>query len=224
MAQSQLNQRYSLYFQRVNLLYQRPEIKASLEIILSVFTVTMLILFAIRPTITNIFSLQKKIADQEVLLKKTDNKIGQLITAQKQISENSQYIEQLSEVVPASFDYFSFTKRMVIVAKDNNVAVDTISLPGNIMAGKGNALDIPKEKAKNYSLPDKDGLLLVSAKFSVTGDQTGVFGFLTELENMDRVTLIENIDISKTQKSASDNRQALTVTGSVNFYSYEQKQ
>jgi len=224
MAQSQLNQRYSLYFQRVNLLYQRPEIKASLEIILSVFTVTMLVLFAIRPTITNIFSLQKKIADQEVLLKKTDNKIGQLIAAQKQISQNAQDIELLSEAVPLTFDYFNYAKRMVVVAKDNNVTIDTIAMPGDVMAGKGNILDIPKEKAKSYSLPDKNGLLLVSAKFSATGDQAGIFGFLTQLENMDRITLIENIDITKTQKSASDNRQALTVTGSVNFYSFEQKQ
>ena len=37
------NEKYALYYQRIGLIYQRPEVKASLEIILSVFMVTVLI-------------------------------------------------------------------------------------------------------------------------------------------------------------------------------------
>jgi len=67
MASILNNEKYSLYFQKVSLMYKRPEIRASLEVILSVFTITILIFAAIRPTLTNIVSLQKKIEDQEVI-------------------------------------------------------------------------------------------------------------------------------------------------------------
>jgi hypothetical protein len=223
MAQSLVNQQYSIYLQRVNLIYQRPEVKASLEIILSVFTVTMLIFFAIRPTITNIFSLQKKITDQEVLLKKTDNKIAQLINAQKQISDNSEIISLLSVGVPDKFDYFNYAKRVEILASKNNVNLDSLSLPGQSIAGTPSLLNVPADKAKNYITPDKDGLSKVLTNFVVYGDQNGVFGFLSDLENMDRVALIDSLDISKTLKTALDTKGSLKVTGQVYFYTFNNK-
>ena len=64
-------------------MYQRPEIKASVEIILSVFTVAGLLLLAIRPTLATVATLQKKIEDQQVVNRRLEAKISQLVNAQK---------------------------------------------------------------------------------------------------------------------------------------------
>ena len=222
MAQSLFNQQTSLYLQKVNLLYQRPEIKASLEIILSVFTVTLLIFFAIRPTITNIFTLQKKITDQEVLLKKADNKISQLTNSQKQIADNISNIPLLQAAVPNTFDYFGYAKRMQVLAQKHNITLDFINFPGEIISGNNDTKLIPKEKIKNYMAPDKDGLFTIKTMFSISGSQSGVLGFISDIENMDRLALLDSIDISKNQKG-SDNAKTLNVSGQVIFYSLSNK-
>lgn len=223
MAQSGLNQKYGLYFQRVNMLYQRPELKASLEIILSVFTVTMLAFFAIRPTITNIFGLQKKIEDQTILLKKADNKIAQLINAQKQLGDNLEELDLLSLAVPDSFDYFNYAKRLELVAIKNGVNLLALTFPGEVLSGEKNNPVLTKEDIKNFITSDRDGNLIVKSEITVTGGQTAIMSFLSEIENMDRLALVDSVKFSKTQKTASEIKQLLNMTADVYFYTLNKK-
>ena len=164
--------------------------------------------------------MQKKIEDQTVLLKKTDSKIAQLINAQKQISDNQDKINLLDLAVPDNFDYFSYAKRMDILATNDNVKLESIIFPGAVLAGDKNIGTIPKEKTKVVMTPNPDGTLVAKTNFIVSGDQKSVLSFLSDLENMDRVALIQSIDISKTQKSATEIKQSLSVSGVVSFYTF----
>ena len=105
------NEKYSLLYQRINLIYQKPEIKASLEVILSVFTVTVLIFAAIRPTLTNIASLQKKIEDLNTFNIKADNKIAQVFNAQTQLNTYRDKLRLFDEAVPDNFSYYDMAGR-----------------------------------------------------------------------------------------------------------------
>jgi len=220
MASILSNEKYSLYFQKVSLLYKRPEIRASLELILSVFTVTILVFAAIRPTLANVVSLQKKISDQEVVNKKADNKISQLINAQNQLNTLGDGLRLYNEAVPDIFSYTDVAKRLEYIAKKNNLSVDSFSFSGFVLQGgakaKGDWLDkIIKPNANNI-LPNQ-------MSFAINGKPQDVFLFLKEVENMDRLAALNSVSLS-TLVGTNKTSDSLKATGQITFYFYVDKQ
>lgn len=213
------NERYSLYFQKVGLLYKRPEIKASLEIILSVFTVMILILIAIRPTLTNIAKLQKKISEQEVINKKADNKIGQLVSAQKQLETLGGSLYLFDSAVPDRFTYSDSAKRVEYLAKQNNLEIESLSFSGVTVQEGKRPLGNWKEKISGVS---KTNLIQNKVSFIVKGTPSRAINFLREIENIDRLAMLNELSLSKEigQSKVSD---TLRVTGKMTFYFYYTK-
>ena len=220
MAGLLTNENYSLYFQRVGLLYKRPEIRASLEVILSVFTVAILVFAAIRPTLTNIVSLQKKITDQEMTNKKADNKITQLLNAQNQLNIFRSSLGLFDAAVPDIFSYTDSAKRLEYLAKKNNLTIDTLSFPGITLLSGGK---VGGEWATKIVKPTANNTLLDQVSFSVNGKPQDVIIFLGEIENMDRLVELSSVDLSK-QVGFGKMTDTLKATGQMTFYFYSEKQ
>jgi len=211
------NEKYSQYYKRIRLVYQRPEIKASLEVILSVFAVTILILAAIRPTLTNIASLQKKIEDQVVLNKKAENKIAELFKAQSQLSEYATQIRLFDLAIPNDFSYFQIAGRIEFLANKNGVSVESISMPGIKAFGENK----PKtEWAKNLLVKNDANIIQPEVSFVVVGKPESVLKMITDIENMDNLTMIKNITFSKQLTKVGD-PELLKAVGQIYFYFYE---
>lgn len=221
MANS-LSDNFSVYLQRVGRIYEKPEIKSSVEILLSLFAVTMLSLLAIKPTISNVLSLQKKIEDQRIVLKKADLKIGQLFAAQDSLTENADSLSAYSLAVPENFSYNSITRRVAYLALKNGLTLNRETLPGNTLVGAGG------DQKRNVNVKDKDkiltydenGLMEIGLTFSASGSQASILNFLMELENMDRLAMIKNMSITKQQKLIEQAGQ-LMINGEVIFYNYK---
>jgi len=218
MAQSALYQRYAAYYQRASALYARPQIRASLEIILSVFTVTLLIFFAIRPTLTNVVSLQKKIEDQAIVLKKADVKLAQLIKGESKLAENRDKVNLFLETIPEEIGYFNISKRIEILARENQVFLEVVRLPGSVVSGESIVPELVGERAEGMARPNKDGLSTIRVSFSVQGGQDQVMGFLRGLENMDILATIQEIRVSKVQAGSIA---GLNLEGSAMFYTIQ---
>lgn len=217
MANGQLYKQYAFIYQRASDLYAKPEIKASLEIILSVFTVTLLIFFAIRPTITNVTSLQKKIDDQQTVLTKADNKLAQLIKAETQVNDNQSRLQLYFNAVPESLGYFSISKRIEIIANESGVELDLIRLPGSILAGGPKVPGLKGDNAKGVVEANDKGVLTMNVEFMVLGRQDQVLSFVRSLTNMDMLTMIQNIKISKVDEQGLPTQ--LSLDGVALFYS-----
>lgn len=216
MAQS-LYQQSSLYFQRVRTLYDKPEVRASLEVILSVFAVVVLTFLAIRPTITNVFALQKKIEDQNTLTIKADNKIKQLLTAQETLDGAVDQLPLYDEAVPDSFTYYDYLARIETVATKNGLRLESLNLPGDYLSeSKSPTTEVTKSDV--YVKIDETGKKMITVNFSVVGSQANILNFLLDLENMDRVAIITSLDITKTKKVAGQTESSLTGNGRVTFY------
>lgn len=220
MANILSNEKYSLYFQKVSLLYKRPEIRASLEVILSVFTVMILIFAAIRPTLLNVVVLQKKITDQEVVNKKADNKIAQLFSAQNQLNTFGSSLKLFDQAVPDGFSYTDSAKRFEYVAKKNGLKIDSLSFAGFVLQTGGPiagdwAAKITKQNANN-TLPNQ-------IYFSVNGKPQNVIAFLKEIENIDRLAMINNVSLTK-QIGLTKVDDLLKVSGQITFYFYPKSQ
>lgn len=210
------NEKYSLYYQRIGLIYQRPEVKASLEVILSVFTVTLLIFAAIRPTLTNIATLQKKIDDQEVLNKKADNKITQLFNAQTQLSNYQNQLPLFDSAVPDNYSYYDVVARLEYVAKTNGVKVESVNIPGVKLYGMGKP---GGDWGTKLLAKDSASLLTAPVQFTISGNPQNVVKTVADLENLDRVTQLKSISFSK-EPGATSGTEVLKAQGQIVFYFY----
>ncbi|KKT50619.1 MAG: hypothetical protein UW42_C0016G0004 [Candidatus Collierbacteria bacterium GW2011_GWB1_44_197] len=197
-------------------MYQRPEIKASLEVILSVFTVAILIFAAVRPTLANVASLQKKIEDLNSVNKKSDNKIAQVFAAQTDIDKFRDKLRLYDDAVPHGFSYHDMAGRIELIAKRRGLAVQTITLPGVKLFGEGKGAG---DWVQKITVKNQNKIVQAEVSFVVNGNPNEVKGFLTEIENLDRLIFLNSVALSA-EPGETKGISIIKATGQVYFYFY----
>jgi len=191
MANSLFDQtKYSLNYQKIRMVYQRPEIKASVEVILSVFSVAFLLLVAVRPTLSTVAELRKKIEDYQVVEKKLDNKISQLARAEEDLVDNSAYLYLFDQAVTDEPELAEIAKRIELIAVERDVILESLNFSRVDITGE-EVIDEKKDEKDNYVEGE------FSLRFSLSGTETNIMRFLREVEEMDRVAVLENALIKK---------------------------
>lgn len=189
--------------EKIRSVYGRPEIKASVEIILSVFTVVFLLTLAIRPTLATVATLQKKIADQTVVDTKLSTKIGQLAKASADLGTYADRVFDFSAAVTDTPDGSGLAKRFELIAAENGITVHSLALDAIPLIGQQIKL-ADKEKGGVMPHLEKDGKVAsFSINFDVSGEPTKTIDFLSKLENMDRVTVISTVDLKREEIRAA---------------------
>lgn len=217
MAQLINKESYTRYYQRIRVVYQRPEIKASLEVIFSVFMVSLLIFLAIRPTLTNLATLQKKIVDEESISSKADKKIAQLFQAQEQLNTNSAFLKLYDSAVSEKFSYLEMIGRIEILANRVGVEVDSISVQGINFIGEGKGTG---EWAGKIIKPDATGSMVIPVDFQISGRPPQIRNFLIEVENMDRLAVIKSVNLAK-ESGTTKGTEKIKAGGQINYYVYK---
>ena len=184
--------KYDLNYQKIRLAYQRPEIKASVEVILSVFAVTFLLLMAVRPTLATVAELRKKIEDYEIVDKKLSNKITQLTRAEQDLRKNSGSLYLFEKAVPDDFDYADLAKRIEIVTVEEGVFLESLNFSRIDITGE-EVTDEKKDKRESFV---EGEFALV---FSLNGEEMEIVSFLEKIEKLDRVVRLENVSIKKVE-------------------------
>lgn len=208
------NERYARYYHKIGMVYERPEIKASLEVIFSVFMVILLIFAAIRPTLTNLTVLQKRISDKESLNTKADKKISQLFSAQELLDQFAPVLNLYDSAVPENFSYVDQLGRVEQLANTNKLEVDSISIPGIILVGEGKGTG---EWSTKLLKPDSEKIIVTPIDFQVSGKPKQVRDFLVQLEGMDRLTTIKSVNLIK-ETGTIRGTEKIRASGQVNFY------
>lgn len=210
-------EKYSRYYHRIGIIYQRPEIKASLEVIFSVFMVTLLIFVAIRPTLINLAALQKKITDKESISAKADKKIAQLFEASNQLTDNSALLPLFDSAVPSQFSYFGMVGRLEIISRLNGVELESTSIKGVNMANGGKPIG---EWSTKILKSDNQGIMTVPVDFTVSGKPEQVKKFFVEVEKMDRLGVLKTINLSK-ESGGAKGTEKIKGTAQINYYVYQ---
>ena len=208
------NERYAKYYHKLGAIYERPEIKASLEVIFSVFMVVVLIFAAIRPTLTNLAALQKRITDKESINTKADKKIGQLFAAQEQLTEFSSSIGLFDNAVPSKLSYTDMLGRIELLAGENNLSIESLSAPGTRLFGEGKAVG---EWSTRLLKPDNEGMVAVPVDFQVSGRPNQIKNFLVQLESLDRLITIKSVNLIK-EVNSTRGSEKIRASGQINFY------
>ncbi len=183
--------RYQGFFLNVYSAYKnRQDVKVFMELLLTLATIGILAVLALRPTITTIIELVNQINAKEELIAKMDQKIQNLATAQTLYAKESKRIDLLNSAIPTSPDPDKLMQQLQGVTAKNQVAVTSISVGEVELLGDG---VIKKKKSKGVTLPE--GAKSLDFSVNAAGDYNLIKNLLSDLEKTLRPTVFDNFTI-----------------------------
>lgn len=205
--------RYKSFFLNVLSAYNsKPNLRIYLELMLSLGTIIVFAIFAIKPTILTIIDINNEIKGKEATIAKINKKIVDLKTASNLLQSQSQNLGLIDQAVPSEAELENLVKQIEATALTNSV--ELASLTSSELTLKGS--QEKKRKVNDVSaLPDNPEELPIS--FSVKGDYQNLFNFLQSIENLRRPLKFDTF-IFNASKSADDQKVInLTISGRVPF-------
>lgn len=184
--------RYREYFLNILDLYKRrADLRAFVEVILSISTITIFLIFALKPTALTIISLVKEINEKRSTLESLNQKIGNLATAQEVYAQNKNLIPGVDAAVSAKPEPDTLSRQVIGLAAKNSVNVLGLSISRVTLIGK----ETSTRKVTEFKpLPGDAHEMPVS--INVQGDYTAILAFIADLENLKIVTKIDIVSIS----------------------------
>lgn len=210
--------RYREYFLNVSQIYkERPDVKAFLEIFLSLMAISFFSIFALKPTAITIAELTKGIKEKEATLVIMDKKIQDLSRAQTIYSQESSRIALLSQSIPKIPFPELFVRQLEGTAGAQGVKILGISVGEVIL--KGELEDsIVRRRAEENPLPNDAGD--VSFSISVTGDYQNLIGFLGNMESLRRPVKVDLASLNEALKE-DEEILVLVISGRIPYFGGE---
>ncbi len=171
---------YGRYLTDIFSVYQqRTDLKMFLEIILSLITVAIFALFAIRPTLLTVTSLVKQIQEKEQTLAQMNTKIQNLNTAQNIITQNSLALGLLKQAIPEELAPEKYIQDLQDLAHRDGVTFKTASAKG---------INIKNSETKSTT---------AQIAFTVNGDYQNLLTFTKDISELLRANKIVTLAIEK---------------------------
>lgn len=206
---------YNNYLNNVQRYYERePLVRASLQLLLSVFAVVFFSFVAIRPTLTTITTLLKKIEDQKIADGKLTTKLTQLAEAQQFLSDTGEELTTLSAIaIPSEPNIKRLSQEIELSANQSGVLITQLTFEPTPLVGSKSTL-IAIGSAKMQTTDPKQ---FVFFNLTVGGGQAELVDFLDKVGRLDRVITITDLVFSKPQAGSKVN---LPLTASIKGTAY----
>jgi Tfp pilus assembly protein PilO len=200
--------RYRSYFLNiVNVYKRRQDLKAFLELILTLAAISFFALFALKPTLLTIIELLREIEKKEETVDKMNTKIQNLQQAQTLYIQEEARIKLLETTVPGNPAPDLFVRQIEGLATSYPVNLLGITI------GEVTLLGEEKEKRSKSELePLPEGSKGITFSISIAGSYQGVVNFLSALEDIRRPVKIDALNILSPQLEETQNL-ILVVTG-----------
>lgn len=185
----------------LQLFYDKPIVKVSLELVISVVVVTLLALFALRPTLLTMSELLKEIEEKEELDQALQQKIAALATAE---SEWQVFQSQVARIQQSFLQNPSLEEVLVYLeylARKQEIFVFSMSVPD--IAVQLNLSSDPSRPA-NSAAPNL-ALATYDVNFQVSGEYDKILDFAREIENQQPLMSIESIQINQDTRLPDEN-------------------
>lgn len=181
---------YSRYFTYIKPITKLPIIKNYGPVVFTLLTISILVYFAIKPTVETIIVLQKKLADEEELLQKVTQKTNNLSQGKTNYDNLDPNIKsKISALVP---DIISL--RSVIQALEQTAQIHTASV--SALQFQPLVVD-PKTEGKIGSLSE------IAFTFNTEGDYKNLLALLQDLKNSNRLISIDSLSMSKANEGTA---------------------
>jgi cell division protein FtsL len=186
--------KYKEYYLNIQVLYkQRADLRAFLEIMLSMATIIIFLVFALKPTALTIISLYNEIQEKQKTVALLDQKISALATARRLMDQNQSSIANIDASVTDSPRPDLLVQQIQALAVKNSVtvlgiSVGQVSLMGAVQTAQTSAV-VP--------LPGNAGQMEVSV--SVRGDYPNLITLLNDIKNLRMVTKVDSTGINSSE-------------------------
>ncbi len=181
--------RYKEFFLNVLSIYNtKPNLKIYLELTLSIFTVIIFSVFAIKPTILTVIELNNEIKAKTSLVDDLNVKLKNLQTAGQILQTNVNDLVYLEQALPDTAKPENLIKQLEILASESNVKIIGISSSDVIISGNTDL------KNKQIVLTSTDlNADELPFSISITGDYQSLLSYLKKIENLRRPIKIDSI-------------------------------
>jgi hypothetical protein len=115
---------------------EKPTLKAYLEIFLTLITISMFGVFAIRPTIITIGKLLQEIKAKETTLTTMKQKIDNLKIAQEIYTREKEKIMLIDDAIPETPKPDLLALQIEILSKENNVGILNLGIEDTTLVGR----------------------------------------------------------------------------------------
>ena len=184
--------RYREYFLNIaNLYKQRADLRAFLEIILSLSTITIFLLFALKPTALTIISLTQEIREKKQTVAELDKKISDLKIATSVFAQNQAFIPDINAAIGTIANPEVFAKQVQGLASKNGVSIQGMSIGQITLVGKDAGT---KKSSETNPLPE--GAREMQVSVSVKGDYIALLSFIKDLQNLRLANKVDILGIS----------------------------
>ena len=178
------SQFYSRYFTYIKPVAKLPIVKNYGPTIFTLFAMTILIFFAIKPTVETILVLQKKIDDSNQVLEKATQKVNSLSLGKKNYDSLGQNITQkISAAIPDTVSLRSLIQNLEQSAKAREASISALQIQPLII---------------NTKVDQKQGNLSeISFTFNIEGSYANLIEVLQDLKRSSRLISIETLSLFK---------------------------
>lgn len=197
--------RYKGFFLNVLRIYKsKPNLRIYLELMLSLGTIIIFSIFAIKPTILTIIDLNNEIKGKESTVLRLKQKIVNLKVASNILQEESQNLEFIDKAVPSNADVEQLINQLAKIAIANSVEIKNLS-SADILLKDGLKKEV---KFNEFELP---------INFSLIGPYQNLFQFLQSIENLIRPVKIDSLIFNSSNTVDNIKVIVLTVSGKVPY-------
>lgn len=183
-----MNPKYSRYYTYVKPILTNKTVKTYSPIVFSIITITIFALYAIRPTVKTILSLQKSIYEQNQILTQISQKSKSLSEGRKNYQQiDPQTKQKLTFLLPDSTNVPKLIENIYSLARTRQATVSGLQIQPVDLDGP------PTSLSKNAPLKEIEFNLNIQGSFKQTYD------FLSELQNQSRLISIQSVTMNKPQ-------------------------
>ena len=171
--------RYKEFFLNITELYKkRADLRAFLEIILSLSTVIVLLLFALKPTVLTIIDLLQQIEEKQSTLSALTQKVADLQVAGNLLQRNQGFIPNINVAVPSRPNPNTLSEQALGLAAKNSASILGVSINQITLMGLDTGKGVPGIKPLPANAKE------MSFSISVRGAFSNLAAFIRDFENL----------------------------------------
>lgn len=157
----------------------KEEVKAYLEILLSLTTVIIFSVFALKPTLITIAKLYKDITYEQMVIEKMDKKIANLKTSQDLLNKEAQNISYLQQAIPEEAKPEVVIRQIEGITQEGLISLNYLNTGSTPLIGPA---------VETTTIP---------LNLSLAHDFPKIITFVKSLESLRRQITIQGITITK---------------------------
>lgn len=189
-----MNPRYSRYYTYIQPVFKNKTFQTYGTLTFGLIVVIFFLIFAVRPTILTILSLQKTIIAQNQLLKQINTKADNLSLARDNYNNLNQPLKsKVVALVPTSASLPCFMNYLSDLAATEDATISSIQISQTDLNGTSKCIITDDDLANSQ----KGKVSKIDFTLNTQGSYNSMVNFLEKIERLNRLVTIENVAFNK---------------------------